>query len=155
MNIPKARAAAIIFLIAGLSAAAPPVSLWAMLTAAGVNMPYVGFFLPLLVPCVLLALATIFILGRKAKPADLDAALRELPEAPARMNWLKVAAPFLLFFALILAGRIFPFDFPIIGLPLMFAAGGGRHPRYFRRLKSPSSTSPAGPSISSCRWLEP
>ncbi len=121
MNIPKARAAAIIFLIAGLSAAAPPVSLWAMLTAAGVNMPYVGFFLPLLVPCVLLALATIFILGRGAKPADLDAALRELPEAPAKMNWFKVAAPFLLFFALILAGRIFPFDFPILGLPLMFA----------------------------------
>jgi len=121
MNLSKARAAAIIFLIAGLSAAAPPVSLWAMMTAAGVNMPYVGFFLPLLVPCVLLALATIFILGRGAKPADLDAALRELPEASAKMNWLKVAAPFLLFFALILAGRIFPFDFPILGLPLMFA----------------------------------
>jgi CitMHS family citrate-Mg2+:H+ or citrate-Ca2+:H+ symporter len=122
MNIPKAKAAAIIFIIAGLSAAAPPVSLWAMLTAAGVNMPYVGFFLPLLAPCVLLALATIFILGRKAKPADLDAALRELPEAPPRMNWFKVLAPFLLFFVLVLAGRVFPFDFPIMGLPLMFAA---------------------------------
>jgi CitMHS family citrate-Mg2+:H+ or citrate-Ca2+:H+ symporter len=122
MNIPKAKAAAIIFIIAGLSAAAPPVSLWAMLTAAGVNMPYVGFFLPLLVPCVLLALATIFILGWKAKPADLDAALRELPEAPPRMNWIKVLAPFLLFFVLVLAGRVFPFDFPIMGLPLMFAA---------------------------------
>jgi hypothetical protein len=122
MNIPKAKAAAIIFIIAGLSAAAPPVSLWAMLTAAGVNMPYVGFFLPLLVPCVLLALATIFILGWKAKPADLDSALRELPEAPPRMNWLKVLAPFLLFFVLVLAGRVFPFDFPIMGLPLMFAA---------------------------------
>jgi hypothetical protein len=122
MNIPKAKAAAVIFIIAGLSAAAPPVSLWAMLTAAGVNMPYVGFFLPLLVPCVLLALATIFILGWKAKPADLDSALRELPEAPPRMNWLKVLAPFLLFFVLVLAGRVFPFDFPIMGLPLMFAA---------------------------------
>ena len=93
MGIPEPRVAAIIFIIAGLSAAAPPVSLWAMLTAAGVNMPYVGFFLPLLVPCVLLALATIFILGRKARPADLDLALRELPEAPAGMNWLKVALP--------------------------------------------------------------
>ena len=61
---PSPKVAAIIFVIAGLSAAAPPVSLWAMLTAAGVNMPYVGFFLPLLVPCVLLALVTIFILGQ-------------------------------------------------------------------------------------------
>ena len=94
-----------------------------MLTAAGVNMPYVGFFLPLLVPCVLLALATIFLLGRKARPVDLASALGELPEAPPKMNWLRVAAPFVLFFALVLAGRIWPFDFPILGLPLIFAAG--------------------------------
>ncbi len=104
MGLPKAKAAAIVFIIAGLSAAAPPVSLWAMLTAAGVNMPYVGFFLPLLVPCVLLALATIFILGWRAKPADLEMALKELPEAPAGMSWLKIAAPFLVFFALVAAG---------------------------------------------------
>ncbi len=122
MGLPKARAAAIVFIIAGLSAAAPPVSLWAMLTAAGVNMPYVGFFLPLLVPCVLLALATIFILGWRAKPADLEQALRELPEAPAGMSWLKIAAPFLVFFALVAAGRVWPFAFPILGLPLIFAA---------------------------------
>ncbi len=120
MGIPGPKVAAIIFLIAGLSAAAPPVSLWAMLTAAGVNMPYVGFFLPLLVPCVLLALATIFILGRKARPADLELALKELPEAPAGMNWLKVGLPFLVFLALVLAGRVWPFTVPIMGLPFMF-----------------------------------
>ncbi|MBM3310901.1 MAG: C4-dicarboxylate ABC transporter [Candidatus Aminicenantes bacterium] len=122
MGIPRPRAAAIVFLIAGLSAAAPPVNLWAMLTAAGVNMPYVGFFLPLLVPCLVLALATIFLLGRKAKPADLSTALDELPEAPAKMNWARVAAPFILFLALVLAGRVWPFDVPVLGLPLMFAA---------------------------------
>jgi CitMHS family citrate-Mg2+:H+ or citrate-Ca2+:H+ symporter len=122
MGLPKAKAAAIVFIIAGLSAAAPPVSLWAMLTAAGVNMPYVGFFLPLLIPCVLLALLTIFILGWKAQPADLELALRELPEAPAGMNWIKLAAPFLVFFALIIAGRVWPFSFPILGLPMIFMA---------------------------------
>ncbi|MGA2587387.1 MAG: C4-dicarboxylate ABC transporter [Candidatus Aminicenantales bacterium] len=121
MGIPKPKAAAIVFVIAGLSAAAPPVSLWAMLTAAGVNMPYVGFFLPLMIPCLLLALLTIFILGWKSKPADLASALKELPEPPAGMNWLKIAIPFLGFFALIIAGRVWPFDFPIMGLPLMFA----------------------------------
>ena len=122
MDIPRPKVAAIIFVIAGLSAAAPPVNLWAMLTAAGVNMPYVGFFLPLLVPCVLLALATIFWLGAKAKPVDLDKALAELPEAPPRMNWLRVGTPFLVFFLLVIAGRVFPFDVPVLGLPLMFAA---------------------------------
>ena len=96
-----------------------------MLTAAGVNMPYVGFFLPLLVPCVLLALLTIFILGWKARPVDLERALQELPEAPARMNWLRVGGPFLAFFALVIAGRAFPFSFPVVGLPMMFIAAAG------------------------------
>ncbi|HSA95850.1 MAG TPA: C4-dicarboxylate ABC transporter [Acidobacteriota bacterium] len=122
MDIPGPRIAAIIFVIAGLSAAAPPVNLWAMLTAAGVNMPYVGFFLPLLAPCVLLSLLTIFILGAKAKPVDLEKALAGLPEAPARMTWLRVAAPFAVFFLLVAAGRAFPFALPVLGLPLMFAA---------------------------------
>lgn len=124
MGIPKPRTAAIIFILAGLSAAAPPVSLWAMLTAAGVNMPYVGFFLPLLVPCVVLSLLTIFILGWKARVVELDKALLELPAAPSRMNWLRVLIPFLIFFLLVLVGRIWPYSFPILGLPLMFLAAG-------------------------------
>ena len=122
MEIPKPKVAAIIFVIAGLSAAAPPINLWAMLTAAGVNMPYVGFFVPLLVPCVILALMTIFILAGKAKPVNLEKALRELPEAPPRMNWARVGTPFLAFIVLLVAGRVFPFAFPVLGLPLMFMA---------------------------------
>ncbi len=122
MDIPRPRIAAIIFVIAGLSAAAPPVSLWAMLTAAGVNMPYVGFFLPLLVPCVVLAVLTIFILGRKARPVDLEKALAELPEAPPGMSGWRIAAPFAVFFGLVAAARIWPFAVPVLGLPLVFAA---------------------------------
>jgi len=122
MGLPKPKAAAIIFILAGLSAAAPPVSLWAMLTAAGVNMPYVGFFLPLLIPCFLLGLATIFILGWKGKPVDVESALKELPEVPAGMNGLRIAVPFLIFLVLVVAGRIWPFALPAIGLPMMFVA---------------------------------
>jgi len=120
MGLSKPKAAAIIFIIAGMSAAAPPVSLWAMLTAAGVNMPYVGFFLPLLVPCLFLSLLTIFILGWRSKPVDLKKALEELPEAPAKMNWIRVSLPFLVFLFLVIAGRIWPHALPVIGLPMMF-----------------------------------
>ena len=120
MGISKLKTSAIIFIIAGLSAAAPPVSLWAMMTAAGVNMPYVGFFLPLLVPCVIAALATIFILGWKGKDTDIEKALEELPQPPDKMNWFKVILPFFIFVALIFMGRQFPHSTPIIGLPLMF-----------------------------------
>jgi CitMHS family citrate-Mg2+:H+ or citrate-Ca2+:H+ symporter len=122
MGLSRPKTAAIIFIIAGLSAAAPPVSLWAMLAAAGVNMPYVGFFLPLLIPCVVLSLLTIFILGWRGKPVDLEKVLMELPEAPPRMNWIKVVLPFLVFFVLVLAGRIWPHSLPVVGLPMMFVA---------------------------------
>ncbi len=120
MGLSELRVAAIIFLIAGLSAAAPPVSLWAMLTAAGINMPYVGFFLPLLIPCLLGAILTIFILGRGARAVNLEKALSELPEPPAGMNWWRLILPFIIFLGLILTGRVFPFSFPILGLPLIF-----------------------------------
>ena len=120
MGVSAVRTAAIIFVIAGLSAAAPPVSLWAMMTAAGVNMPYIGFFWPLLVPCVLLSLATIFLLGWRGAKVDLQRALDELPQPPDGMNWYRVILPFVVFVLLIWIGRQWPHQTPVIGLPLMF-----------------------------------
>lgn len=120
MGISRVKTAAIVFIISGLSAAAPPVSLWAMITAAGVNMPYVGFFLPLLIPCIISALITIFILGGKGPRPDIEKALQELPEPPEKMNWLRILLPFLVIFGIILMGRQWPHTTPIIGLPLMF-----------------------------------
>jgi len=122
MGIPKVKVAAIVFVIAGLSAAAPPVSLWAMMTAAGVNMPYVGFFWPLMIPCVAAALLTAFYLGWEGEQTDIAKALDELPPAPPGMRWWKVIAPFAVFGFLVFMGRQWPFSTPVIGLPLMFAA---------------------------------
>jgi CitMHS family citrate-Mg2+:H+ or citrate-Ca2+:H+ symporter len=124
MGVPKVRTAAIIFILAGLSAAAPPVSLWAMMTAAGVNMPYVGFFWPLLVPCLVAGLLTIFILGWKGTAPDPDKAFAELPVPPAGMNMLKVVLPFIVFLGLIFLGRGWPHSTVIVGLPLMFLCSG-------------------------------
>lgn len=121
MGVSSVRTAAIVFVIAGLSAAAPPVSLWAMMTAAGVNMPFVGFFWPLLIPCVLLALATSFILGWKGEAVALDKALAELPVPPEKMSWLRVLVPFGVFGLFVWLGRQWPHDTPVVGLPLMFA----------------------------------
>ncbi len=120
MGISKTRTAAIIFLCAAMSAAAPPINLWAMMAAAGSNMPYVGFMRPLLVITVSGALLSMFILGWKGKAVDLEKALKELPTPPEKMNFMRVIIPFLVFFALILASRVWPFQMPILGLPLMF-----------------------------------
>ena len=124
MGVSVVRAAAIIFIIAGLSAAAPPVSLWAMMTAAGVNMPYVGFFWPLLIPCVLLSLVTIFLLGWRGEKIDLQRALEELPKPPEGMSWLRVILPFVVFVLLVWVGRQWPHSTPVIGLPMMFVCAG-------------------------------
>jgi hypothetical protein len=121
MGVSRVRTAAIVFIIAGLSAAAPPVSLWAMMTAAGVNMPYVGFFWPLLLPCVFLSLVTIFLLGWKGEEIDLEKALAELPQPPGGMGWGRVFLPLLVFGSLIFIGRQWPHDTPVLGLPFMFA----------------------------------
>lgn len=120
MGVSKERIAAIVFLCAAMSAAAPPINLWAMMAAAGSNMPYVGFTLPLAVTSIAGSLFSMFFLGWKGTPIDVDRALRELPEPPAKMNGLRVAVPFVVLFGVILVGRLLPFSLPVFGLPLAF-----------------------------------
>jgi len=124
MGISKVKIAAIVFIIAGMSAAAPPVSLWAMMTAAGVNMPYIGFFWPLLIPCVLASVITIFLLGWRGEKVDLHKALEELPKPPEGMNWFRIVLPFVVFVVLIVVGRQWPHSTPVVGLPFMFLCAG-------------------------------
>jgi CitMHS family citrate-Mg2+:H+ or citrate-Ca2+:H+ symporter len=121
LGISHKRAAAILFIVAGLSAAAPPVNIWAMILCAGTAIPYVGFELPLAVPVLICGVFTMLVLGwKKERTIDLASALKEMPEVPARMTWWRVVIPFLVFFGSVAAYRIFPFATPILGLPLQF-----------------------------------
>jgi len=120
MDVPANKRVALIFLLAAMSAACPPINLWAMMAAAGANMPYVGFARPLALLSVSGALFAAFWLAGKGKPVDMNKALSTLPEVPEGWNWLRAAAPFLILAALVLAGRAFPYSFPILGLPLIF-----------------------------------
>jgi CitMHS family citrate-Mg2+:H+ or citrate-Ca2+:H+ symporter len=121
LGIAPRRVAAILFIVAGLSAAAPPVNIWAMILCAGTAIPYVGFELPLAIPVLLLGTFTVLVLGwKKERPVDLRTALEEMPEVPAGMSWWRVVIPFLVFFGSVAAYRIWPFNMPILGLPLQF-----------------------------------
>jgi len=121
LGIAKRRVAAILFIVAGLSAAAPPVNIWAMILSAGTAIPYVGFELPLGIPVLLLGTFTVLFLGwRREKKMDLETVLKEMHEVPARMSWWRVLLPFLVFFGLVVASRVWPFSMPILGLPLEF-----------------------------------
>jgi len=121
LGISRKRVAAILFIVAGLSAAAPPVNIWAMILCAGTAIPYVGFELPLGIPVLLLGTFTVLALGlKKEEETNLKQALEDMPEIPANMSWWRVLLPFLVFFGLVVAYRIWPFDIPILGLPLQF-----------------------------------
>ena len=120
MGVDDTRKTAAIFMTAAMSAAAPPINLWAMMAAAGANMPYVGFNGPLAVLSISGALFSMFWLAGRGSAAAGEEALERLPEAPAGMNWLRVLIPFVVFGGLLAAGRIWPFDFPIVGLPMIF-----------------------------------
>ena len=119
MGVRKERVAAIVFLCAAMSAAAPPINLWAMMAAAGSNMPYVGFLGPLGLLSVAGALFSMFWLGWKGTPIQLEKVLREVPQAEGLRGW-KVVLPFGVLLGLILLSRTFPWDMPVLGLPLYF-----------------------------------
>ncbi len=121
LGISKRRTAAILFIVAGLSAAAPPVNIWAMIVSAGTAIPYVGFEFTLGIPVLLLGTFTMLTLGLKQEgEVDIEAILKKLPPIPEKMRWWRVAVPFLVFFGLIIISRIIPFSIPILGLPLEF-----------------------------------
>jgi len=125
LGINKRRVAAILFIVAGLSAAAPPVNIWAMILSAGTAIPYVGFELPLGIPVLLLGIFTVLFLGwKKEGIMDKQKVLDVLPEVPKKMNWWRVLLPFLVFFGLVVAYRIWPFTTPIFGLALEFSIAG-------------------------------
>ncbi|MFP4082471.1 MAG: C4-dicarboxylate ABC transporter [Candidatus Aminicenantes bacterium] len=125
LGISARRVAAILFIVAGLSAAAPPVNIWAMITCAGTAIPYVGFELPLGIPVLLLGTFTVLSLGwRREGTTNLEKALKEMPQVPAKMSWWRLLLPFVVFFGLVVAYRIWPFDIPILGLPLEFVIAG-------------------------------
>jgi CitMHS family citrate-Mg2+:H+ or citrate-Ca2+:H+ symporter len=92
-----------------------------MILCAGTAIPYVGFEFTLGIPVLLLGTFTILVLGWKKDPAA-SAAGADLAPPPPGMTWWRVLLPFLVFFGMVAATRIWPFATPIFGLSLEFAA---------------------------------
>ena len=123
MGVPERKRAALLFIVAGLAAAAPPVNIYAMILCAGTAIPYVGFTYTLGIPVLILGTFTVLFYGLKKEGGmNKEEALAAMPEVPAGMSWWRVLLPFLTFFGMIIAYRIWPFGTPIFGLPLEFTA---------------------------------
>jgi GntP family gluconate:H+ symporter len=125
MGMPRARAGAFIAIAAILGMVAPPVNLPVMIIGSGVDMPYLGFTLPLLLlSAPLLVVCALWLGYGPLKKGDLAAALEGLnPEERSAPKALILLAPLLLVLALMTAPRLLPGTVPSLGLPLIFMLG--------------------------------
>lgn len=120
LGISKKKRTVFIFFFAIMSAAAPPINLWTMLMTAQANMPYVGFTWLLLVPILIASAICIVFIGWGAEPTDREEVLKKIPEKTQGMTWWRILLPVATIVALFLVSLYFPWNIPVLGLPLMF-----------------------------------
>ena len=134
LGVPPVKAAAAIAMAAIYGMTAPPINIPAMIIGGGIDMPYVGFAIPLLICTVPLAIFTGMLLifpslKRSARlntgaNEDLDEELAHMSRAPLTA---RLMLPFFVLIVLLGGERIFPAVFPSLGMPLAFllAAASG------------------------------
>lgn len=120
MGVSAKKTAAFVFVFAILSAAAPPINLWTMLMTAQANMPYVGFQWLLLIPILITGAFTIIFLGWGSKRQSKEDILKDLPEAPENMGWVRIFLPLVVMVGLLVLSLVIPFSIPVLGMPLIF-----------------------------------
>ena len=123
VGIPNVRTGAIVAMLTTIGAAAPPVNLPAIIIASGINMPYEGFDLILLVITIPLGLFSIFWLGwRHYKTPSLEAIEKALPK-PERKSAIAPYVPLLVVVVVFILIRSLPGKFPDIITPMVFMLG--------------------------------
>ena len=127
LGVPPVKAAAAIALAAIYGMIAPPINIPAMIIGGGIDMPYVGFGIPLLICTVPLAIFSGMLLifpslklsanQGSSIPEDLDEELTRMAKVPLT---LRLMLPFFVLVILLGGERLFPAWFPSLGMPLSF-----------------------------------
>jgi TRAP-type C4-dicarboxylate transport system permease large subunit len=119
IGISRNRTGAIIAMAGILGMISPPVNLPVMIICGGVDMPYIGFTLPLLLLTIPLAIIIVLFLGlRSAQSGTIDASTLP-PSFHSRYSY-RLYLPLILLAVLIIAERVLPKSFPSLGMPLVF-----------------------------------
>jgi TRAP-type C4-dicarboxylate transport system permease large subunit len=134
LGVPPVKAAAAIALAAIYGMTAPPINIPAMIIGGGIDMPYVGFGIPLLICTVPLAVFSGMLLmypslqqsalGDHEEDPDLEEELSRMSRAPLTP---RLMLPFFVLAVLLGGERLFPSVMPALGMPLAFllAAASG------------------------------
>ncbi len=124
LGIPRLKVAAMIAMSAIYGMAAPPINVPAMIIGGGVDMPFIGFELPLIFATFPLAIGVNLALGyRHVRNVDLQAILPDLDEDHFSKYGWRLYSPLLIVVILLLGARAWPEVFPQLGIPLIFVVG--------------------------------
>lgn len=123
MEMPDHVAAAIVTMASIFGMIAPPVNVVVMIIGGGMDVPYIGFDLILLIMTVSLAIFSTLYMGYGyAKKADLQAIVEEVRSQQID-GGLKLYMPLLVVLVLMIGPKALPGTFPDPGLPLTFTIG--------------------------------
>ncbi len=139
LGLPRLKAAAFIAVGAILGMIAPPVNILVMIMGGGVDMPYVGLTLPLLVLTIPVAIFSALWLGwRDFRIIGAEELISIVPTAePGPSTW-RLSLPLLVVVALLVLQNIRGTGLAALGLPAVFFAGSllglrtGRRFNFFR-----------------------
>lgn len=124
IGMPRLAAGSLIAMAAVFGEVAPPISIPVMIIGGGVDMPYIGFTIPLMLVSFPPALFTaIYYRIRYVKPYNIDDVLKKLDHLKPSEQGLKIFIP-LIFVIVYMIGEItFSGFIPHLGVPLIFTIG--------------------------------
>lgn len=123
LGMPRNLVAATITMASVYGMIAPPVNVVVMIIGGGMDVPYIGFDLVLLLITVPLAIAsTLYFAYRYAAAADLDAIVKEY-QGKETASGKAIYLPFLVVMILMIGPKVLPQMFIDLGLPLTFTVG--------------------------------
>lgn len=123
LGLPATSAGAFIAMAGILGMIAPPVNIPAMIIGGGIDMPFVGFEIPLLLLTMPLAIVFSLVFGlRYIKKVSWEELAPKLDTETYRKYGARLFAPILVVVALMVLGKTLPQYFGM-GLPLVFLLG--------------------------------
>jgi TRAP-type C4-dicarboxylate transport system permease large subunit len=124
MGLSRVKTAALIAMGGILGMIAPPVNILVMIMGAGVDMPYVGLTIPLLIIVIPLAIAISLWLGYKdIKIIEYEKMKAVLPPSYHKQYGFRLYLPLIVVLVLMLGQSVLPKIMPDIGIPAIFLVG--------------------------------
>ena len=124
MGMPKQAAGSLIAMGAVYGMIAPPINLPIMIIGGGVDMPYVGFELPLLLLTFPLAiLSAVYYRFRFVKKFNPDDVTSKLPPSLYHKYGIRIYLPIIVVVFLMIIIRLLPMVIPDVGIPVIFIIG--------------------------------